>query len=530
MPSNPPVRLSGPLGWAIAGVAAAALFGAGVLTARALFDDDAEAPPAAGAPVATRPPAQGAAPGTRPGLPVSTAPGRGGEDVAAPKGGPYSGPYGCMAPLPADALGTSSVDLAAAGVTPRVPRSGFELTSLYLSAVADCTPDGAPTGSPRPSLSTSWRHTATGLDVYITQTASSEPAAPVLRPDSATFSALGYLFTVYVNAYPVMPMDTGTTAYPATPDPRAAEVLREVISQVAPGFDQQCFWVAADGDWASLAAYGIGDPRPAVPGSFKLAEVHITTFRAPQPPCDTSTRPTEGLGLYAQWNAPGGDSLGISVTGLPAGTTVDYPGYLDQFGANWTARGLQFSIWYGSKDGRGNADLIRAIARALDPSFTDACFIQQRTLSEADLAKLGLRAPVPPAGYTIVTKNLTVSDIAPGCPRPKDFFASYALFWTLEKGADVIDISVYAAPDSPKPGAFSGWISESNISWMTADGTSFNVSGYSKGVSPAISRDDLVAVAKSLDPSLDISKLEEQPGGGGVVPPRPAPGGPEKVN
>jgi len=529
MPSNPPLKLSGPLGWAIAGVAAAALFGAGMLTARALFDDDAEAPPPAGAPVATRPPAQGAGPGVaRPGIPTSV--GRGGEDSVAPKGGPYSGPYGCLAPLPAAAFGASSLDLAAAGVAPRVPRSGFELTSVYLSAIADCTPDGMPTGEARPSLATSWRHTATGLDVYITQTASSEPAAPVLRPDSATFSALGYLFTVYVNAYPVMPMDTGTTAYPVKPDPRAAEVLREVISQVAPGFDQQCFWVAVDGDWASLAAYGIGDPRPAIPGRFKLAEVHITTFRKPAPSCDTSIRPTEGLGLYAQWNAPGGESLGVSVTGLPAGATVDYPGYLDQYGANWTANGLQFSIWYGGKDGPGSADLVRAVARALDPSFSDACFIQQRTLADADLAKLGLRPPTPPAGYAITSKNLTVSDIASGCSRPRGFSASYMLTWTLEKGADVIVVSIYAAPDAPKPGAFSGWISDSNISWLTADGTSFNVSGYSTGVSPAVSRDDLIAVAKSLDPSLDISKLEEQPSGGGVVPPRPAPGGPERSN
>ena len=529
MPSNPPLKLSGPLGWAIAGVAAAALFGAGMLAARALFDDDAEAPPAAGAPVATRPPAQGAAPGTRPGIPVATAPGRGGEDSVAPRGGPYAGPYGCVAPLPAAAFGASSLDLAAAGVAPRVPRSGFELTSVYLSAIADCTLDGTPTGSPRPSLSTSWRHTATGLEVYISQTASSEPAAPVLRSDGATFSALGYLFAVYVNAYPVMPVDTGTTAYPVKPDPRAADVLREVIAQMVPGFNQQCFWVVVDGDWASLAASGIGDPRPAIPGRFKLAEVHITTFRQPAPPCDVAIRPTEGLGLYAQWKAPGGESLGVSVTGLPAGATVDYPGYLDQYGANWTANGLQFSIWYGSKDGPGSADLVRAVARALDPSFTDACFIQQRTLAEADLAKLGLRPPTPPAGYAITSKNLTVSDIAPGCPRPKDFFASYALFWTLEKGADIIDVSVYAAPDAPKPGSFSGWISDSSISWMTADGKSFNVSGYSKGVSPVVSRDDLIAVAKSLDPSLDISKLEEQPGGG-VVPPRPAPGGPERGN
>lgn len=532
MPSNPPIRLSGPLGWAIAGVAAAAVFAAGALTARAFFDGGGDSPPAAGgaspgisAPFPTR------TPFGRPAIPAAAGSpgigGAGGEDAASSKLG-YGMPYQCQAPLPASALGISAIDLEAAGIQPRVPRDGFELTSVSLAAVADCDDQGQPTGTPRPMLSTSWRHTATGLEAYLSQVASSEPLAPVLRSDGAVFAALGYHFSIYVNSYPVRPYDTAKP-YPSGPDPRAPEVLRELISKVAPGFDQQCFWTVTDADWSALAAFGVGDPRPAIPSGLALSEVHITAFREPAAGCDTSVKPTEGFGLYAYWNSDQGDSLGVSVTGLPAGADASSPGYIDQYSASWASRGLQFSVWYGGKDGSGSADVIRAVAKALDPSFSDACFVRQRTLTEADIQRLGFRAPVPPAGYTVTRSASFAMDIDPGCQRPQGFAASYSLSWTLEKGADVIDVAIYASPGASASGEFFGWISDYGIGWVTADGTSYNVNAYSKGINPAVSRDDLIAVAKSLDPALDIEKLEKQ-AGGGAVPPRPAPDAPDRGN
>lgn len=525
MPPNTPVRISGPLGWAIAGIAAGALFAAGLLTARAIFDGSSDTAPASGQANTGRPPSSNATPGpTRPGIPASV--GRGDEDVVGPKGG-YDGPYGCPAPLPPELVGSTSLDLAAAGLTPRVPRSGFDLTSLAISALADCTPEGTPTGDPRPSLSTTWRHTATNLEVYVTQTVSSSAVAPVLRPDGATFTALGYHFTIYVNAYPFLPAGGGPpTASPAKPHPRTAEVLRDAIAQIVPGLDQQCFWTLADGDWNDLATYGVGDPRPAIPTGFTLQETHVAAFRPPAAPCDTTIKPTDGFGLYATWTSRDGESLGVSVTGLPDGTATPYPGYLDQYGATWISRGLQFSIWYAVNDKNGDANLIRAIARALDPSFDDACFVTERTVAEAELAALGFRAPQPPPGYTITASTLIGTDIPAGCQRPQGFFPSYSLSWTLEQGADSIEVNIYSTPGAAAGQGFSGWLSDHGLGWITDDGTTYSIAGSTKGISPTVPRDDLIAVAKSLYPELDITKLIEAKsdgGPGGAVPPRPAP-------
>ncbi len=534
MPSNPPVRLSGPLGWMLAAALAALCFAAGLLTARA-FWTESDAPASSqspGGPAASSPPSVGGAtrPGLgRPGMPTpagfggGTAPGS--EDTAKPG---YGYPYQCQAPLPVDTLGPASIDLQAAGIQPRTPRTGFDLLSVGLSTTVDCDESGRPLGPVRPVLTSSWRQSATGLDLFLTQYPTDEPVPPFLRQDSADFAALGYRFSIYVNGYSARPLDAGMP-YPGGPDPRAAEVLREAIRQVVPGFDQKCFWVAAEGSWADLAAVGVGDPRPAIPPGMTPGEIHITAFREPAPGCDTSVRPVEGFGFYASWFSPRGETLGISVTGLPPGTPSEVPGYVDQFGANWSSGSLMFSVWYSSPDGSGKPDLVRAVARALDPGYDPRCFIQQRTLTEAELARLGLRAPAPPAGYTVARASLLVSDIPAGCPRPAGFTASYTLFWTLERGADVIDVSVYPSPGSTAGGQFSGWIGDNTISWTRPDGTSFNVSGYSKGINPVVPRDDLVAVAKSLDPTLDIEKLEKQPGAG-AVPPRPAPDAPQKPN
>lgn len=528
MSSSSRIRQPGPLGWALAIAAACALFAAGTVTGLALTDGDGDTP--------LSPPASGGQDGTgsssvsisRPGIPTTAsggpgAPGREAADTVAPKGGAMPA-YGCTAPLPEGVVGSETLNLAAAGITPRVPHSGFQLTGLSLSSTAGCTPDGQPEGDARLVLSTAWRHTQTGLEVYLNQAPSADPVAPILRQDSATFAALGYRFDVWVNAYPVRPLEGPATDTPAIAvngaDPRAAEVLREVIAQLAPGFDQQCFWKVRDGDWADLALAGVGDPRPAIPSALSLSDVHVSAFDRPADGCDTSVAPVEGFGLYATWSsADGATQLGISVYGLPDDASSQYPGYLDQYGANWTNRGLQFSIWYASKE-PGSPDLLRAVAKALDPSFDDACFVRQVSLQPSDLAALGLRQPQPPQGYDLTASYLTTTDVAPGCERPDGFYRSIDLSWTFQRGPDTISVYVnrYEGSTGMTPG---GTISDYGLYWTAADGTSYSVNGSSTGVSGVVSRDDLIAVATSLDPSLDVSRLSDEKDG--AVPPRPAP-------
>uniref|UniRef100_UPI002ADD5C4A hypothetical protein n=1 Tax=Tepidiforma sp. TaxID=2682230 RepID=UPI002ADD5C4A len=154
-----------------------------------------------------------------------------------------------------------------------------------------------------------------------------------------------------------------------------------------------------------------------------------------------------------------------------------------------------------------------------------------RTLSETDLRALGFRAPQPPAGYTIAPNRMTSIDIPAGCPRPEGFFASYSLYWTLENGTDSIWVHINSTPGATAGQGFSGQFSGGMLSWTTDDGTTYSISGSSKNIVPTAPLADYVAIAKSLDPEFDITKIIEvksDGGPGGAVPPRPVP--PEPAN
>ena len=126
--------------------------------------------------------------------------------------------------------------------------------------------------------------------------------------------AKGYVFNVGVNGYHILPaaaadggpaVDLPTTSNsgsgssepgrsiapaPTQPDPRTAEVLRQLIGQLAPDLDQKCFWTTGSGDWSALAALGIGDPRGAIPSGYSLVDANSTTFNPPAAGCDANSR------------------------------------------------------------------------------------------------------------------------------------------------------------------------------------------------------------------------------------------------
>jgi len=157
----------------------------------------------------------------------------------------------------------------------------------------------------------------------------------------------------------------------------------------------------------------------------------------------------------------------------------------------------------------GGCDTIRAIARALDPSFDEACLIQDRELTAQDLKRLGFPVPSGPAGYQIVRSATTSQEIPAGCPEPQGWVTQYNLSWTLERGPDTIEASASRYGNSTEPAR--GVIGPNAIWWTDASGTNFSVNAYSRGVSPEVPRDDLIAVAKSMDPAFDESKLTPGP-------------------
>jgi hypothetical protein len=297
-------------------------------------------------------------------------------------------------------------------------------------------------------------------------------------------------------------------------------VLQLLIGQLSPTTDLKCFWTAGPGDWASLAGMGIGDPRPAVPSGFSQQEFNVTAFTEPTGGCDTSLKPNEGFSFNASWQKQdnGFSYLGVSV--FANGAQPEFPGQISEYGANWSRNGLQYGVYAKSEKPLG-IDVVRAIAKALDPQFNEACFVRERQLSDGDLSGLGFSPAKAPKDYKLVRSNLVASEIASGCPKPDGFEPSYNLSWSFEKGADTIDAGANRYGSSPR-GDGSGYLSANNLSWTSAAGTNYYVNGYSKGISPNVNKDDLVAVAKSIDPAFDLSKLKEGGGPEGKPVPLPA--------
>ena len=434
---------------------------------------------------------------------------------------------GCRAPLPASVLSNGVIDPSKAGFTPNLPATGFSPLSLSLSVYAECDENGAPKPGGELAFDSAWKHDETGLEAYVSQRKSDKRVASVLRDDNAMFWARGYVYTVSVNRYQILPYaeDPARSSMPVPEgDPRATEVLRSLVGQLSGSDDNlKCFWKLEKGDWAALASLGIGDPRPQIPAGYTLTDSYISVFTPPADGCDTSIVPTEGASMNANWMKGGtsGDYgyIGVSAWAMPEDYVDTWPGSFTQYGANWNNGKFQFGVYAKVEDGL-TLDTIRAIAKALDPSFNETCLIQERELSDADLARLGFNTPKGPDGYSIVRSSLLANEIGDGCAKPEGWSPQYNLNWALEREADTIEVSVSRYGEGGDPAA--GHISPNSIWWTDGQGTYYSINAYSRGISPEVSRDDLIAVAKSLDPAFDASKLSD--GGPGREKPLPAAG------
>lgn len=515
-----------PLLWLGLAAGAAIFFASGALAARAVIDTDDKDD---GTTVASADTPDGAQPGVAntgitaprfgPGVqPPSVSASVPSPEKMAGRGGAADASFyypGCRAPLPASVLNNGVIDPLKAGFTPNLPSSGFSALQLGLSVYAECDENGAPKPGGELALDSSWKHDETGIEAYISQRKSEKRVASVLREDNATFWADGYVYSVNVNRYHILPYaaeDSTRSSMPAPDgDPRATEVLRTLVAQLTGSDDNmKCFWKLEKGDWANLSSLGIGDPRPQIPGGYTLTDSYITTFTRPADGCDTSIVPTDGASMNANWTRDSGVGeygyIGVSAWAMPEDYVDTWPGSLTQYGANWNNGKFQFGVYAKVEDGL-TLDTIRAIAKALDPSFNETCLIQERELSDADLARLGFNTPKGPDGYSIVRSSLLSNEIGDGCAKPEGWSPQYNLNWTLEREPDTIEASVSRYGEGGDPAA--GYISPNSIWWTDGQGTYYAVNAYSRGISPEVSKDDLIAVAKSLDPSFDESKLSE---------------------
>lgn len=525
---------------AVAVGGAAALFASGVLVANAVGGDGQAGGhgPATELPLPAvardgSSPAFGSGAGTVP--TNQSAPG----GVATDGGKAY--PAGCLAPL-GNVIAGGTIDPSQQGFAMRLLGDGFQLQSLGLQSLGDCGTGGR-ASSGELVLNTTWLETASGIEVSVSQRATRERSTNVRTPGSANFWVEGYAFTVSANSFQVLMPNAGPDR-PAGPvtnggsgsgggvavappggggnDPKAEAAIDHAIARLAPSLASSCFYVQASGGWNDLAAMGIGDPRPAVPAGFQQAYLQVVTFTPPAASCDTPKLEAAGS-LSAAFVAGGGREGSVSVGAYPPGGG-GFAGQINDSGANWTNGTWAFTVSGDRKGQPIGKDTVRALAKALDPGFDETCMVRTRELAAGDLAALGLHPAKAPSGWKQVKEHLEATEIPPACKNPPaDFAATVSLAWSFEMGADTIEATAnrWPAKDLPAPAA-QGYISPGGLNWTGTDGTQYAVYGYSRGVSPSVSRDALIFVAKSMDPSLDPSKLldAEKP----VAIPAPAPG------
>lgn len=500
---------------------AAALFGGGLVVGQALEgDDDLPASTTDDRTMIT--PGFGTSPfGTGESAPASMD-GAVDEDMARGAGMTIYPPFGgCAAPL--DPAVGESFDLAAAGLTLRAPASGFDVTGISIRSEGECDDTGNAT-SGTPVIEYQWRDRDSGITVWIWQRADDEPVANVRYWNSATFTADGETFSVnaWGMAYPLASdrdeageaeaaavAQDAAMPYPGSEeDPQVTEALEAVIASLAPSLPDGCFYTQTEGGWEDLAAFGVGDPRPAIPAGYSEESSSIFVFTPPAGDCpDNGAEPPTGDSFWASF-IDGSNYLQVSVYRYPETERVASPVYMDIWGANWNSNGLGFSVYGGDEIGQ---ETILAIARALDPAFSETCMIAPTEIDEGALAGLGLGVPVVPDGYTLAESRLIARTLPDGCDGGEEFSDSYEFSWTFE-GEGEAQIHINVSKSDGFEGEPWGYIGEGNVEW-SHDGTYGSVWAYNGN--QGLGAEALEAIATSVDPGLDVSTLEE---GGGPKP------------
>ncbi len=444
------------------------------------------------------------------------------DDVAFGEFGGFGGAigleFGCRSSLPPIFSG-SNIDLSLASVDLRLLGDRFVLRSLNIYAESDCSEEGSGTVG-TPVVESGWFNSDLGIEIHVTQRVLEEPVTNVVSPFNGQVWDDGYVLTVWANVYFAYGPDDiivneEIVRQPdsvSAPDEGDTEVIRWVLGLLAPSVDGACYYEQARGTWADLAAMGVGDPRPAIPIGLQEQYAEFTVFKAPPADCNVPEIEVDGNFNATFSNVDDGkESTWVDVSAYPVSPGgYENFGYLDEDGAFWSNGSHHFNVSGWREDGPLGRDTIEAIALAMDPAFGSACFIRNRELTDSDLAEFGLSAPVVPDGWFLVESTLNVSE-APGgsCDDLPDaeFFPQLNLFWIFEGEGIVIEAIAnrYGTTEAKR----SGFIYENGLNWTKDDGTIFDVSGYEQRNEGGIDIEILIAIALSMDPTLDVDELEE---------------------
>ncbi|HET7738942.1 MAG TPA: hypothetical protein VFK32_10235 [Tepidiformaceae bacterium] len=443
-------------------------------------------------------------------------------------------PY-CPSTLPAGVVG-EAIDPAAAGIAMKLLGSGFELQSITLRSEGECDEAGNTTGA-HPVLESTWTHSATEATVWVQQRESDEETANYIDQYMALVWNDGYVFQISVSGgYHDLIMekeaaragdDATRSSFPAPEfltDEEAAAVLADALGQLAPGVAMECFYRIVLGDWDDVAAIGLGDPRAALPDGYTESYMNIRILEAPAASCGApELEGYYGASFDASFTDSQGGWIGVSAYQLPDDQPM-YPGSSTAGSVYWSDANWQYNIYGYSADGTPiDAATLSAIATAFVPGFDGECLAQDRELSSAEIVAAGFGEPVVPDGFTLQKSQTVVNAIPDGCETPENTVAGgYRLSWLYTDAAGAsLDISVNLFEGQAGDLVASGYINDFGAGWTRDDGASFNIWTSSASAEAPISREELLAVAQSIDPSLDPATLSEDGGGVRPMPAKP---------
>lgn len=316
----------------------------------------------------------------------------------------------------------------------------------------------------------------------------SEPGPSLLHDTSASFTWDGQAYSLYATH---------------APDATARQILEAAIAEIAPGLPIECFYRLTSGSWGDLAAAGLGDPRGAIPPSFSAGELRLRYYAPPAAGCpgvvSAGSLPTL---FFAAFTHPSGRRLELRADWGESATSS--PGVLTESSAEWRNGHLAFSL---AVDGKPHGEgVVTAVARAIDPAFDERCHRAARELPDGELAAHGLHFPTVPPGFERVSSKQSAKLAPGGCPTGQADPGVLDLAWVFVSADNVaLEVGVsrgaQAAVEAVKNRV---QIGEDYVRWTDAQGQTYYVYGHSLDDGPGLSQAELFAVARSLDPSVQL--------------------------
>ncbi len=421
-------------------------------------------------------------------------------------------PSGCPAPLEG-VLNGGKVDPALGGFPAKLLGEGFQFAGLAIRAERDCATAESP---PRTVLETTWIHQASGQAVHVTQTPDEGGRPNVILIGSADFAKDGYRFGVFAGFNPSIQQGgmMATAAIGGAP-PSSQAAIEEAVNQLAGGVDQSCSYRQRQGTWDDAMARGIADPRGLIPAGLKEVQAQIMLFDPPAASCQAPA--LEGIAeltLQAIYGDEKGMlNIGVSSLGREG---VAATGRFGNGSAYWSNTRYQFHMnWH---PGSLSEETARAIAARLDPSFGTVCLVEVRPMSEDEARVQGVVAPTAPEGFRLekaANSMVLVAgngncDVSGG---EQGFRANWMLFGEPARGLIVVEAS--KGPQEPGRPVAEYYDPARSLFWVDGKGVSHAVSG----LKAEVPRETLIAVAKSVDPAFDETRLTT-PQGSGVPEPK----------